>query len=345
MGATYAGEEVTRYFNLTHEWLAQIFMYWIYSVAGFPGLVLARAMLLMVFCALVGLDGLSADRRLLHQPGGRACRRGCGLAFSAEPAVSGDVRVPGGDDGDSGIAPLDVAASSDFPDLGQLPRGILYGLAGAGRLLRRGADPAPAEETRAERAPAMAGSRCLFPGLGSEPQRLPRDPDPVSLYRSSGIQSDNLEWQRPMFWEPGMYSFLLFGTLLVLLLARRRTRPVDWLLYVGFAAISLMAVRNTIFIGLIGPVMMAAYLPKWRARSGRGDAIGGGDSDVWCRARDGERERVRTARRGVATSFRSCRLHPGPPDHGLACSTTTKPAATWCGGCGRCSAISSIRAA
>jgi hypothetical protein len=42
-GARYPGEEVTRYFNLTHEWLAQIVMYLIYLVAGFPGLVLAPA--------------------------------------------------------------------------------------------------------------------------------------------------------------------------------------------------------------------------------------------------------------------------------------------------------------
>src|ERR1700674_4774980 len=55
MGAAkYAGEELTRYFNLTHEWLAQIVMFLIYSVAGFPGLVLARAALLIVFCALAG---------------------------------------------------------------------------------------------------------------------------------------------------------------------------------------------------------------------------------------------------------------------------------------------------
>src|SRR3954468_10915920 len=45
MGAKYAGEPVTRYFNLTHEWLAQIAMYVIYSAAGFPGLVLARALM------------------------------------------------------------------------------------------------------------------------------------------------------------------------------------------------------------------------------------------------------------------------------------------------------------
>src|SRR6202166_2157179 len=52
--AKYPGEEVTRYFNLTHEWLAQIVMFLIYSVAGFPGLVLARAAALIVFCALAG---------------------------------------------------------------------------------------------------------------------------------------------------------------------------------------------------------------------------------------------------------------------------------------------------
>src|SRR6266481_1267942 len=52
--AGYTGEDVTRYFNLTHEWLAQIVLYWIYSAAGFPGLVLARALALIVFCGLVG---------------------------------------------------------------------------------------------------------------------------------------------------------------------------------------------------------------------------------------------------------------------------------------------------
>src|SRR5258708_28800636 len=53
MGSGYAGEDVTRYFNLTHEWLAQILMYLVYSATGFPGLVLARALMLIVFCGLV----------------------------------------------------------------------------------------------------------------------------------------------------------------------------------------------------------------------------------------------------------------------------------------------------
>src|SRR5882724_1410212 len=48
-------EAKTRYFNLTHEWLAQIIMYLIHASTGFPGLVLSRALLLIAFCGLVGL--------------------------------------------------------------------------------------------------------------------------------------------------------------------------------------------------------------------------------------------------------------------------------------------------
>src|SRR5437773_8521488 len=35
----YAGEETTRSFNLTSEWLAQVVMYQVYRIAGFAGLV------------------------------------------------------------------------------------------------------------------------------------------------------------------------------------------------------------------------------------------------------------------------------------------------------------------
>jgi len=51
----YPGEAKTRYFTLTHEWLAQILMYVTHAATGFPGLVLLRAVLLIAFCGLVGL--------------------------------------------------------------------------------------------------------------------------------------------------------------------------------------------------------------------------------------------------------------------------------------------------
>src|SRR5664280_2068363 len=49
-----------------------------------------------------------------------------------------------------------------------------------------------------------------------------------------------------------------------MLLSWRRTRPVDWILYFVFAAASLMAVRNTILMGLVGAVLLGAYLPVWK---------------------------------------------------------------------------------
>src|ERR1035438_4085554 len=59
-------------------------------------------------------------------------------------------------------------------------------------------------------------------------------------YRGSSIQSSNLEWQYPAFWEPSGYSLVLFGALAALVISWRRTRPVDWILYFVFAAASLM---------------------------------------------------------------------------------------------------------
>src|SRR5689334_10795000 len=50
----YPGEASARYFNLTHEWLAQVLMYLLYSLGGFPALVVTRAALLIVFCGLAG---------------------------------------------------------------------------------------------------------------------------------------------------------------------------------------------------------------------------------------------------------------------------------------------------
>jgi hypothetical protein len=49
-----------------------------------------------------------------------------------------------------------------------------------------------------------------------------------------------------------------------MLLSWRRTRPVDWILYFVFAAASLLAVRNTILMGLVGAVLLGTYLPEWK---------------------------------------------------------------------------------
>jgi hypothetical protein len=82
------------------------------------------------------------------------------------------------------------------------------------------------------------------------------------LYRGSSIQSSNLEWQYPAFWLPPYgYGVVLLGSLAAMLISWRKTRPVDWILYFVFGAASLLAVRNTILMGLVGAVLLGSYLP------------------------------------------------------------------------------------
>ena len=83
-------------------------------------------------------------------------------------------------------------------------------------------------------------------------------------YRNSVLQKSLKEWHSPDLWPPGWYSCLLFAAAGVLIWARRRTRPSDWLLFAVFAAFSLMAHRNVILIGVIAPIVIASYLPEWK---------------------------------------------------------------------------------
>jgi tetratricopeptide (TPR) repeat protein len=260
----YAGEESTRYFNLTHEWLSQVLMYLLYGLGGFPALVTTRAMLLMVFCGLAGWIAFHRSRDFYISLAAALAAGGVAYHFQqSRPFLVTFVCLA-----------LTMAILETGRRLWLLPPIFLVWANCHGGFfmgwLVLGAYAAEALILRIQKRTApnqrsfwltLAGS-VLASGVNPNGFRVIRI---LSLYRSSGIQSDNLEWQRPMFWEPGIYSFLLFGSLLVLLLAWRRTRPVDWVLYLGFAAVSLMAVRNVIFMGLIGPVLMAGYVRKWRA--------------------------------------------------------------------------------
>ena len=54
-GEAYPGEAITRRFNLTHEWLAQVVLYLVWRATGFGGVVLFRALILVAFCGLIGV--------------------------------------------------------------------------------------------------------------------------------------------------------------------------------------------------------------------------------------------------------------------------------------------------
>src|SRR5205807_839134 len=62
------------------------------------------------------------------------------------------------------------------------------------------------------------------------------------------------------------YNLLVFLTAAVLLWAWRKVRVVDWLLFAALGGASAMALRNTILIGFIGPILIATYLPAWKRR-------------------------------------------------------------------------------
>ena len=89
-------------------------------------------------------------------------------------------------------------------------------------------------------------------------------------YRHSPLQTSITEWQRPKYWEISTFTVVLYASLGALLWARRRARVSDWMLYLLFAAAALMAVRNIILIGIIGPILLASYLPspQWRRPHG-----------------------------------------------------------------------------
>ena len=261
--AAYPGEAKTRYFNLTHEWLAQILMYGIYSATGLGGLVLLRALLLVAFCGLVGLMAFWRTRGFYRSVGAAIAAGGVAVNFQqSRPFLVTFV-----------LLAVTMAALERRRWLWALPPVFVFWANCHGGFflgwLMLGAYCAEAAIQRLRRKPVEGERRlwlvaavCIL-ASGLNPNGF-RVLEILLYYRSSPLQSTNLEWQYPAFWQPSGYSFVLFGALLLLLAAFRRTRPVDWFLFLGFGALSLMAVRNTILMGLVGPVLMAAYLPDFR---------------------------------------------------------------------------------
>ena len=89
----------------------------------------------------------------------------------------------------------------------------------------------------------------------------------VLRYRHSPLQATLIEWSRADLWGPPYaFDLLLYGAALALLLAWKRVRPADWILFAAFAARrALLAFRNEMLVGLLAPVLIAAYFP-WKRR-------------------------------------------------------------------------------
>jgi hypothetical protein len=249
---THRDEPVT-HFNLTHEWLSQILMYTVYSIAGFPGIVLARATLL---AALSGLTGFLAARL-----------SGNFYAGIAAACATASVLVEFTADRPALISFLGVAV---FVTLLELRRGLwalpplalLWANSHGGFflgwivLLAYCARP-PLRENRQ----LWLVTACAIAASGINPNGF-GIVSTVLAYRRSPMTANLIEWQRPKLWgQPYGFDILLYAAALVLILSWRKVRPAHWILFAAFAAASLTAFRNIPLIGFLAPVLIAAYFP------------------------------------------------------------------------------------
>lgn len=254
----FAGEERLRYFNLTHEWLAQALCYLIYRVGGFPAVVLFKALLLAAFC---GIAGWVAARRTGSIYWGLAAAGGAAsiaTLFSADrPALVTFLLVAvfiavlerGGPLWLLPILSLVWANSHGGYFLGWSVVGIYFVAALAGR------------RPEWRRLGVVLVACVAVSGLNPSYFRIF---EILASYRQSQLQQSLVEWSRPRLWGPPyVFDVLLYAGAAVLLVAWRRVKLADALLFAAFAGAALLAFRNIVFVGFLAPVMIATYFP-WR---------------------------------------------------------------------------------
>ena len=255
-----ADEAATRQFNLTHEWLSQAVWYIIYSVGGFGAVVLWKALLLTILCACTGWV---------------AWRRGESALWGIAAALAAAALAVNFDRDRPGI--LSYAFTAAFLAILESRRRlwllpvfaivwanchggfflgwIVCGAYAAESLLRRAPD--------ARRVLLMSGLSLLVSGVNPNGYAALAT---VLRYRQSPLQSTLIEWSHAALWgSPYAFDLLLYGAALALLLSWKRVRPADWMLFAAFAAASITAFRNEMLIGLLAPVLIAAYFP-WKRR-------------------------------------------------------------------------------
>jgi hypothetical protein len=256
----YPGEEHTRYFNLTHEWLVQAAMYAVEAGGGAGAVVLWKALLLAGVC---GLTGLVARRRTGSWWWGAAAALAA-ASLAAEFAHDRPALVT------YAFTAAFIAILEARRRLWLLPvlavvwanshggfflGWVVCGAYAVDALIRRAPD---ARRVLAFACLAVAASWLNPNGFGVI--------SALADYRRSAMQSSLIEWSRADLWgPPWAFDILLYGGAASLVLGWKRVRPADGLLFVAFAAASVMAFRNELLIGLLAPILIATYFP-WKRR-------------------------------------------------------------------------------
>jgi hypothetical protein len=254
----YPGEARTRQFNLTHEWLAQVIFYAVWRAGGSAGMVAARALALTAFCGLVGLIAWR--------------RRGSVYGALAATLAAASVAQAFALDRPYQFTWLLLAATLAILEF-RRPLWLLPPLFAVWANCHSGyflgwvvLGAWCAESIVPRRRDAALWIASLLSVLASA-----LNPNGFGVFRTlldyqgSYLTLRLLEWARPSLWPPSAFSVLLVVAASVLVWARRRVRIADWLIFAAFAAAALAAQRNTILVGLVAPITIAAYLP-WKFR-------------------------------------------------------------------------------
>jgi len=260
----YPGEEQTRYFNLTHEWLAQVILYSAYALGGYGGLILLRAFMLTGFCGIMGAAVYARVRSFYAALAAALLAASTACQFTADRPYLFTFAFLG-----ATVAILEWRRAMWFlPALfaiwanahgGFFMGWILLGVyCGEALFLRLRGKP-PEDEKKLWLVAVLS---FLASGLNPNGFRV----IPVMIaYRKSIMQATLWEWQYPAPWPPSPFITLLAGALVVMLLARRRTRPRDWLLLLTLGPAAMLAVRNTFLAAIVGPLLIVSYIPwNWK---------------------------------------------------------------------------------
>jgi hypothetical protein len=263
----YPGEEQTRYFNLTHEWLAQIVLYGAYATGGYAGLILFRSAMLTAFCALMGLAVYARVRSFWAAVIAALLAASTACQFTADRPYLFTFVFLG-----ATVAILEWRRGMWFlPALfvlwanthGGFFMGwvVLGAYCGEALFLRLRGKPPEGEK----QLWMVAIASILASGLNPNGFRV----IPVMIaYRKSLMQATLWEWQYPAPWPPSPFISLLAGALIIMIWARRRARPRDWLLLLTLGPAAMLAVRNIFLAALVGPLLIVSYLPlSWKLPS------------------------------------------------------------------------------
>ncbi|HJT86194.1 MAG TPA: hypothetical protein VJ732_00015, partial [Bryobacteraceae bacterium] len=250
----YAGEDLTRHFNLTHEWLSQSLFYLGYRVAGFPGVVLLRAVVLALFCGLVALIVYRRTKGFYRSLAASFVTAAFAAGFALDrPYIFTFLLLA------ATVAILEFRRPLWLLPVVMLVWANCHGGFFLGWIVLGAYCLA---EHRNWRLLAWSAAAILISGVNPNGFRVLQI---LTYYRRSFLTSTLLEWARPALWPPGIFTLLLAGAPAALLWARRKGRISDWLLYAAFAAAAITAQRNIVLVGFVAPIIIASYLP-WRPR-------------------------------------------------------------------------------